>query len=417
MKSLPTKACALVALLSVIGSCSDSADTGTAGAAGQPPGDDGRLRLAFEPLSQDTNFSLVTDMVFLPDPADELLVIDRDGGFAHMRLGTDGVETLMDFRFDDVWYNGGAGLLGVTVDPSFSRNHYIYIALSLAIDHNAIRRYTLHPGDPAATLASSVVIFDLVAPAEAKRWHNIASIGFDEAGVMWALIGEKGLFDPAQDPTSPLGSLIRIVPSRDPLAGGYTIPESSTPFSDDADPAVYTKGLRSPWKGRYHKGKWLFGDVGQDLIEEINLIDGPHLNFGWPIAEGPCAGDCAGMTDPWVHYDRSSSHPFVRDDWDAVPATQRSVYVGWIYEPGANDRYDGRWNDVATFGDVFVGFVRAKRLDGYGGDWAVGHLPYGTDWAQGPDGYVYVWALGGWPPPEQGALPPSPFYRAVLAKP
>ncbi|MCA9561230.1 MAG: hypothetical protein KC583_21925, partial [Myxococcales bacterium] len=159
-----------------------------------------------------------------------------------------------------------------------------------------------------------------------------------------------------------------------------------------------------------------FGDVGFNDFEEVNVVSEPGQNFGWPLAEGPCQEACDGLTDPWFFYGRSNSHPFVAEDLDAVPTSERSVFVGWIYQPVAEDPYQGRWNDVMTFGDTIVGFIRARNIHGDGPDWAVGHLPWITGWAQAPDGYVYVTAMGTWPPADEGeAEQPSHILRAVLA--
>lgn len=379
--------------------------------------DDGRLRLALAPIAHDTGFSLPTDLAFIAANPGELFMTDRDGGVAHLRLEGDAVTTLTSFAVPDTWIDGAAGLLGVAVDPNFAENQFFYVSVSISRERNVIRRYTLHAGDGAATLASQVDIFDVFGEG-APRWHNIASLGFDEGGVMWAFIGDKGLFDPAQDPADPLGSLIRILPSQTGDMGGYTVPDDQPVFGPDAHPAVFAKGIRSPWKGRYHEGRWYFGDVGKDDVEEIDIVDSPAQNFGWPLAEGPCAESCDGFVEPWIWYDRTSSHPFVAEDPEAVPTTNRSVYVGWIRQPadGIPDPYGGRWNGIMTYGDHYVGFIRARNL-ATGEDWHAGHLGYASAWAQGPDGFVYASALFGWPPPEEGHAPPGALYRIVLAGP
>jgi hypothetical protein len=205
--------------------------------------------------------------------------------------------------------------------------------------------------------------------------------------------------------------------------GGYTTPENGPTYSPDSDPAVYAIGIRSPWKGRYHDGQWFFGDVGLDDFEEVNVIDAPGQNFGWPVVEGPCAQDVLGTApdcllydEPWAYYGRSSSESVVQDDPEAVPTNKRSVYVGWIYQPTENDPYDGLWNDVVVWGDAYVGFMRAAKLDDPAHSWHLGHMPFPTAWGQGPDGFVYVTSYVDDPPadgpPDELA---SPLYRIVSA--
>lgn len=382
---------------------------------------EGALQLRFEELPYDTSLDYITDMAFLPGGSGEFLAIDLYGKVEHGRMESDGAEPLMAGELDDVYVDFDAGQLGLAVDPDFADNQYFYVATNRSKTNVQVRRYTLVPGDFEATQASEVLILDLQSPGS-PRWHNISSLGFDEEGVMWLLVGDKGLFEPAQDPSSLLGSLIRIVPSKEEGEGGYLPPEGISMYSPEGDPVVYSIGIRSPWKGRYYDGRWFFGDVGLDDREEINVIDGEGQNFGWPVVEGLCAEDVLGTSpdctlyrDPLVSYSRSNSEPFVRDDRDAAATNKRSVYVGWIYEPMSDDPYEGRWDDVVVWGDFYVGFVRAALVDDLGNSWHAGHLQFPTAWGRGPDGYVYVTAYPATPPENPETITPSPLYRVVLA--
>lgn len=379
--------------------------------------DDGRLRLSFEPIAE-LPFSLVTGIEFLPNGSDEFLIVDRDGGFAHMRLASENVELLTQGHIDGLYieHAGATGILALSLDPDFENNHFFFVAVTLARDRAAVHRYTLHE-DAAMTLASAVTILDIKARG-APRWHNIMAMGFDETGLMWVMVGDKGLFDPAQAANSFLGSMLRIAPSKEEGKGGYSVPGERRYFAG-GHPGVFTIGIRSPWRAAYSDGRWFFGDVG-DRVEEINVIDRPGMNLGWPNVEGPCqkdpewTGTCHEYTDPWESYSRSSSDRFVIDDPDAVPTTSRSVYVGWVYRRTEADPYAERFNDVVTFGDTYVGFVRGKRIDSDGPSWHAGHLEWASAWAQGPDGYVYVTTLGEWPPARNGRGKASQLFRALL---
>lgn len=381
-------------------------DGGGADDAPPPP-----LRLRFEPIEQDSGALRLTDLAFLPGTGGEFLVTDKDGEVVHMRLEGAGARRLGGFTIPDVWDDSDAGLISVVPDPDFARNRLFYVGLSTSRETNVVRRYRLVEGDYEATRASEATVISVRGEGAPRSWHNVGSIGFTEEGHLWALFGDKVLDERAQDPESPLGALLRIIPSRDPTGEGYTVPPDN-PFADGAGhPAVYAKGLRSPWKGLYRDGRWYVGDVGLDTVEELNVVDAPGDNLGWPESEGPC--ECDQFVEPWVFYGRSSGHPFVREDPDATADRHRSIYVGWLYDPRPDDPYEGRWNDVITYGDAFVGFVRARRVDGTDADWAAGHVEMPTAWAQGPDGYVYVTALGTWP--VDAPVAPSPIYRAVLA--
>jgi glucose/arabinose dehydrogenase len=385
-----------------------------------PPG---VLQVRFEEVPYETTLDYVTDLAFTPDGSGEFLAIDLYGKFEHARLDADGAASLTSGTFDDVYAEFDAGQLGLAIDPDFAENRFFYIATNLATNHVQLRRYTLVRGSFAQTRDSEVLILELRV-ASSPRWHNITSLGFDDEGVMWVLVGDKGLFDPAQDETNLLGSLIRILPSKVEGVGGYTTPEGGPAYSPTSDPAVYAIGIRSPWKGRYYEGQWFFGDVGLDDVEEVNVISAPGQNFGWPVVEGLCEEDilgtepdCSSYDDPSIYYGRSSSEHFVRDDLHAIPTNKRSVYVGWIYQPSENDPYAGLWNDVVVWGDAYVGFMRAAGLDDLNNSWHLGHMQFPTAWGQAPDGFVYVTSYPAEPPDDVSAGEPASPLRRIVSDP
>ncbi|MCA9526372.1 MAG: PQQ-dependent sugar dehydrogenase [Myxococcales bacterium] len=374
------------------------------------------LRLRLVPIEQDSGALRITDITFAPGGDSRFLVTDKDGEVILMQLEVGRARRLGGFQVPGTWIDSDAGLIAAAFDPDFAENGFFYLGLSTSQETNVIRRYTLDPDDFAASLASEVEIISITGPRSPRSWHNVGSIGFTDEGYLWALFGDKVLDEPALDVQSPLGSLVRIIPDRRPFPteGGYTVPDDN-PYADGSGhPAVYAKGFRSPWKGHYVDGRWFTSDVGLDTFEEVNLIDRPGLSFGWPAVEGPCEGDaCMGYAPPFVSWGRSGSHPFVREDPEATASRLRSAWVGWQYRPNDLDPYGGRWDDVITFGDAFVGYIRAQRTDGQGSSWHVAHHTFVTGWSQGPDGFVYVTALGTWP--VDAPVAPSPIMRAVLA--
>jgi glucose/arabinose dehydrogenase len=377
------------------------------------------LRLRFEPVDHDAGALRITDLAFLPAPfAGHLLVCEKDGELIHLKpTAMGGFERLGAIQLPETWFDSDAGLISVAVDPGFDTNRFIYLGFTTSMETSAVRRYAFDADDYAATAASGVTILEVTGEGSPRSWHNVGSIGFTEQGYLWALFGDKVLDAYAQDADSPLGSILRVIPSRSPDEGGYTIPDDN-PFADGGGhPAVWAKGFRSPWKGHYRDGTYFVGDVGLNSFEELNRVAAPGQRFGWPIAEGPCPADldCAGQRDPWVAYGRAQEHPFRAADLQATGSRLRSVYVGWQYAPNAQDPYLGRWTGVLTFGDAFAGWIRGVRVAGpeeAPETWHVGHLEFATAWAQAPDGYVYVTALGTWP--ADGPVVLSPIYRAVL---
>jgi hypothetical protein len=217
--------------------------------------------------------------------------------------------------------------------------------------------------------------------------------------VLWVAFGDKVRFEVAQDTTNHLGALLRIVPSREPTEGGF-VPASGNPFLGDGQDsgAVYAYGLRSPWRGTLdHLGRYFIGDVGSDFHEEIDMVQAPAENFGWPIAEGPCTMGCTGLTDPLTSWSRSLDHPYVLDDSEANPIPGRVANVGVEYVGNGGDPYGGRLHHRVLFSDFCVGWVRALEVDDSGelvSDEYVGHLNHASSWRQHGDGYLYVMTYG-----------------------
>ena len=104
-----------------------------------------------------------------------------------------------------------------------------------------------------------------------------------------------------QDLTTVLGKILRIDPlapaltfsSSDPVSanGKYRVPISN-PFVATTQPAnrvaeIYAFGLRNVFRFSFDapSDKLIAGDVGQDHVEEIDLIE-PAKNYGWNRKEG-----------------------------------------------------------------------------------------------------------------------------------
>lgn len=123
-----------------------------------------------------------------------------------------------------------------------------------------------------------------------------------------------------QDRSNPLGALLRIGPEGSNSANGkYGIPIDN-PFvgQDSAMEEIFAYGFRSPFSLSFDKkeGRLLLADVGQNQIEEIDIVVSGG-NYGWNGREGgfvfnPNGNDegfitlgaaSASMIDPVAQYD------------------------------------------------------------------------------------------------------------------
>ena len=177
---------------------------------------------------------------------------------------------------------GERGLLGVTFDPNFTNNHFVYVYYTVPTspEHNRVSRFTAN-GDTAVA-GSEVPILDLDNLSTATN-HNGGAIHFGPDGKLYVAVGENANGANSQSLNTRLGKMLRI-------NSDGSIP-TDNPFFNTAtglNRAIWAIGLRNPFTFTFQNGtgRMFIDDVGQDTWEEIN--DGiAGSNYGWPTAEGP----------------------------------------------------------------------------------------------------------------------------------
>jgi glucose/arabinose dehydrogenase len=180
---------------------------------------------------------------------------------------------------------GERGLLGVTVDPGFSTNHYIYLyytqrATGTTPAHNRVIRVTAR-GDRAIP-GSKKLILRLDNLSSATN-HNGGAIHFGKDGKLYVAVGDNARDGNAQSLRNLKGKMLRI--NKD-----GTIPRDN-PFYNRAtgkNRAIWALGLRNPFSFAIQPraGKVFINDVGEQTWEEINR-GAAGANYGWPQFEGP----------------------------------------------------------------------------------------------------------------------------------
>jgi glucose/arabinose dehydrogenase len=176
------------------------------------------------------------------------------------------------------------GLLGVTLDPKFSTNHYVYIfytATSPTV-HNRVSRFTAN-GDVAVP-GSQKVLLDLPAldNTGGPGGHYGGSLRFGSDGKLYIGVGDDTTPADAQSLNTVNGKILRI--NRD-----GTIPADNPFFNSTSGDrrAIWALGLRQPYSLDVQSGtsKMYVNDVGEDSWEEIDEVT-RGANYGWPIHEG-----------------------------------------------------------------------------------------------------------------------------------
>ncbi len=183
------------------------------------------------------------------------------------------------------------GLLGLAFHPKFQENGRFYLTFSRQGPKRLVlAEYTVSSSDPdTADPASERILLE----AQQPEWnHNSGNLFFDpKDGMLFLCVGDGGMRNGvhllSQKLTSWCGKVLRLDVDARTGSRPYGIP-SDNPFLDtpNAAPEIWAYGLRNPWGATIDPGTGLLylADVGQDLYEEINLIE-KGGNYGWNYKE------------------------------------------------------------------------------------------------------------------------------------
>ena len=204
------------------------------------------------------------------------------------------------------------GLLGLAFHPQFSVNRYFYVYYTKDTPARSfIARYQVSPTNPDSALKDSELIIFTNTLTSASHYGGKIDFGRDK--FLYIALGMgNGQNDPSnnsQNLTNVMGKVLRI--NVDSSSGGnnYSIP-STNPFIDSTSAVrkeIYAWGFRNPWKFNFDStGTMWLGDVGQNLYEEIDIVN-KGKNYGWRIMEGfncfnPAVCDTTGLVKPIYVY-------------------------------------------------------------------------------------------------------------------
>lgn len=245
------------------------------------------------------------------------------------------------------------GLLGLAFHPNYDENRKFYVNYSAdldkpSIDHKTIiSEFQTSLSNPEKALFQSEKVILEIEQPEAN--HNGGTLQFAKDGYLYIGSGDgggagdkHGIEGNAQNPNTLLGKLLRInIDTNLP----YEIPNDN-PFSKGKGlPEIYALGLRNPWKFSFDRttGRLFLGDVGQERIEEINIIE-KGKNYGWKVLEGNLCYDpiencnTKGFEPPIYSYSHDIGN---------------SIIGGYVYRGNKKSFYYGKYIYADWSGKIF----------------------------------------------------------------
>lgn len=185
----------------------------------------------------------------------------------------------------DVVVGGEGGMLGMTLDPDFKQNRFLYACFNTSTDVR-VARFTVAK-DASSLLNRVDIVTDM--PVNPSGRHSGCRPRFSPDKTLWIGTGDTARSEPPQSPDSLGGKILRIDRDGKPATGN---------LGEPYDPRIFSYGHRNTQGLAFYSQprSGLVGysvEHGPDRDDEVNpLVIG---NFGWD--PGPGYDESVDMTD------------------------------------------------------------------------------------------------------------------------
>ena len=314
-------------------------------------------------------------MAFLPDG--RLLITERPGRLRLLAL--DGTLSESLGGTPTVYAQGQGGLLDVALDPDFATTGYVYLSYARPGPEGSAatavgRARLVADADTAARLEGFEMLFTQT-PYVTGPNHFGTRIAFSPDGHLFLTMGERFQFDPAQDLSNHLGTVVRLhrdgsVPDDNPFVG-----------QDGARPEIWSYGHRNVESAAVDPatGQLWIAEMGPLGGDELNRIERGR-NYGWPTVSWGIHYDGSEIPDPPTRPDLADA---ARQWTPVISPSGMAFYTASVFPA---------WTGSAFIGSLTrQGLVRVELA----GAAVAGEeiLPLDArirDVEAGPDGHLYV---------------------------
>jgi glucose/arabinose dehydrogenase len=232
--------------------------------------------------------------------------------------------------------SGEQGLLGLTLDPNFAQNRFVYVYYTEAgAARNRVVRYT----DSSGQCTNPTPILDTL-PVSGN--HNGGIVQFGPDGKLYVVIGDVQNQANSQSLTSLAGKILRVNPDG-------SAPNDNPFFSNTNANAklVYALGIRNSYGFTFHghtEHLWQTENGPQDNDEINRIVAGG--NYGWPTVRG--IANNPSFLDPILAY------------------TPTTAPTGIISIPENSTVYPAAYRNNLLFAEFNTGRIRRVVLGGAG---------------------------------------------------
>ena len=264
-----------------------------------------------------SGLELPVQLTHAGDGSGRLFVLEKEGRIRVVRDGALVATPFLDILQRVLTDSLEQGLLNVAFPPSYVDHQRFYVSYTDTNGDTVISRFVTSAGPDRADPDSEEIILTIKQPGE---FHNGGTLKFGpQDGYLYIASGDgsisdfQGMSQPAQDPGTLLGKILRI--DVESSVKPYAIPPDN-PFVSlpGYAPEIWALGLRNSWGMAFDQetGDLYVPDTGRSTYEEVNFQPADSVggeNYGWPLWEGvvpmEAEGTVDGLVSPVAGYEAS----------------------------------------------------------------------------------------------------------------